>query len=220
MVKNYLFIIVCALSFFSCTKENVLPSALSIKSVSLKADTGSSDTEEMNVRSSDTETVLVENDTILWCNGTDIEWYNATTEELKISDKLYVPSMWWRLEGGTLVIFLYDKKLLSFPIPNPISSKYPTYPCIETYLEIISPEPSGEPDRIVMPGDAPPAKGECKWHYYIRKGYPEAKNPNWTEAQANYWASQDAEKEKRWKAIEREWNIFIEQLKKEGKYRE
>ncbi|MDL2306384.1 hypothetical protein LJC72_13805 [Bacteroides sp. OttesenSCG-928-D19] len=50
--------------------------------------------------------------------------------------------------------------------------------------------------------------------YYICKGYP------WNPKDGNDSSNSDAEREKNWKAIEPEWNIFIEQLKKEGRYKE
>ena len=55
--------------------------------------------------------------------------------------------------------------------------------------------------------------------YYISKGYP-MWGPAERELMVNTpWEQIDEEREKNWKAIEPGWNKFIEQLKKEGKYR-
>jgi hypothetical protein len=50
--------------------------------------------------------------------------------------------------------------------------------------------------------------------YYIKDGYP---NWDWLQEDKNHPVY--IEREKNWKAIESGWNIFIEQLKKEGRYR-
>jgi hypothetical protein len=193
MKKNYLSIIVCALCFSSCAKENMTNSALSIKAVYSKADTGgSSGTEEVNARSAGTE-----NDTVLWCRGNDIEWYNATTSELKLSDNTSHRNI-----GGKFVIFLYDKELLSFPIGNAFSSYLPADPSIFIFCEAKL-KPSGDQMDRMYVGDGkyiPPFDGdyiaeyEYSWRYFINPREPLNLIP--------------------------EWNIFIEQLKKEGKYRE
>ncbi|MDR2773566.1 MAG: hypothetical protein LBC19_02280 [Tannerella sp.] len=216
MKKNYLSIIVCALCFSSCAKENMTNSALSIKAVIPKVDTGNSDTEEVNVRSSDTGNDGAENDTVMWCRGLDIEWYNTTTDELKISNNTLGNYF------GTLVIFLYDKELLSFSMDHPTSSVITIRPCIHCECEEIIPNPSGEPDKMYVPGEYFPdfeRKSEC--HYYIssKKNHP-VFTKSFRERNKWNWAAIDALLEEQWKAIEPEWNIFIEQLKKEGKYRE
>jgi hypothetical protein len=57
--------------------------------------------------------------------------------------------------------------------------------------------------------------------YYISKGYPGWHPSEWGESTKHWdWASIDEAREKSWKVIEPDWNKFIEQLKKEGRYRE
>jgi hypothetical protein len=224
MDKNYLFIIGigCILCFSSCTKENenAFPSALSVKAVSSKADAGSSDTKDVNTRSSNTETGRAENDTVLWCNGSDIEWYNATTGELRMKHTLEFPYL-----KGKFVIFLHDKELLSLLYVSPYSSASHVCPCITYYgWEEIEQASSGQPqgtqvDRVVEPGEYRESVKLSRPRYYICESYP-VFSKGFRENNKWDWAAIDALIEKNRKAIEPEWNLFIEQLKKEGKYRE
>lgn len=171
MVRFKLFIVVCVLCLSSCSKGNITDSALSIKSIYNEVDAGSSNTENE-----------VKRDTLLWCDGDNIKWYNIKTGELVLkTNPLYMPAT------DYLVVFLDDKELIRFELASLTSSGYTATPCL----------------ILALPGQS--SEEIC---YFICKGYP-----RWSDII-------DAEREKNWKAIEPEWNIFIEQLKKEGKYRE
>ena len=217
MVKNYLFIVVCALCFSSCTKENSTDSALYFKSVSPKVDTRSSNMEED-----------LKYDTLVWCTGNDIIWYNATTGELKLKYFSELPH-----ELFKLIVFLDEKQLFSLEVSNRISSTSTNFPCInwdEGKLRVH--KYKGEP-YIPMPGEYHVCNdSDCEYvelvydnpGYYISKGYPRWEdNPKTRNIYPNFVEDRtflDAEREKNWKTIEPEYNLFIEQLKKEGKYRE
>ena len=195
MAKNC-FLIVCIVCVVSCSKEDNRNSALSIKAEFPQVATRSSNTEED-----------IKLDTLLWCPGYNIKWFNATTGELKLNNTPSIPE----LSGSIyLVVFLDDKKLLTFKTANNYSSATSDYPCIimepgegywrcKTHLKDHIPVPSCEMEYIMIKERS----------YYISKGYP----PRWTG-----FAGEECEKN--WKAIEPEYNLFIEQLKKEGKYRE
>jgi hypothetical protein len=228
IMKNYMFIIGCILCFSSCTKENenALPSALSIKVVSPKADAGSSDTKDVNTRSSNTETDRAENDTVLWCNGSDIEWYNATTGELKLnnpySNEFHDPI------DGSLVIFLYDKELLNFPIDCwDLLSYYVIFPHIKVVSIKVELPPSSEPkeDRVIdqalhdqLLREGLYLRKYRDYRYYISKGFEISHEDEYYKYRYRYFDV--TVHKKTWKELEPEWNLFIEQLKKEGKYRE
>ena len=225
MVKNYLLIIVCALCFSSCTKENSTNSALYFKSVSPKVDARSSNPEEDS-----------KYDTLVWCTGNDIEWYNATTGELKLKYFSELPYSLFKL-----IVFLEEKQLFSLETSNTASSISTAFPCINwdegkkmvhKYKGVFFLETNEEPHYH---------DSNCEWEelvycnpgYYISKGYPRMhpiirelyinmglySDPNWY-SESPSWADIDAACEKNWKAIEPGYNLFLEQLKKEGKYRE
>jgi hypothetical protein len=174
---------------------------LSIKSVSTSGDTGNSNI-DVDTRSSN-----IKYDTIIWCTGNNIEWYNATTGELKFN---ITPPL---VYSGYLVFFLDDRILLNLEVANPYSSHSTAYPCINTEPERGVWHCKTHPNEDHIPGPA------CEYeytvieeaHYYISKGYP-----RWGDF--NNYA--DEAREKNWKTIEHEYNLFIEQLKKEGRYRE
>jgi hypothetical protein len=129
----------------------------------------------------------------LWTTGDNIKWYNGTTG--KIEFKVRPPLMrgFPPFFYQYLVVFLDDKELIRFETVTGISSIATARPCI-----------TEEEDG-----------------YYISKGYPRWDPMDRNESTAHWdWDEIDAPREKNWKAIEPEWNIFIEQLKKEGKYRE
>ena len=128
----------------------------------------------------------------LWCTGDNIKWYNGTTEELKFNTTPPPISGFPPFFYEYLVVFLDDKELIRFETVSGISSIATARPCIIEKYEY----------------------GDDGVFYYICKGYP------WDPKGGNEGTVLDEEREKNWKAIEIEWNIFIEQLKKEGKYRE
>ena len=129
----------------------------------------------------------------LWCTGDNIRWYNGTTGELKFNTTPPPISGFPPFFYEYLVVFLDDKELIRFETVTPISSISTARPCITL-------EEDG---------------------FYINKGYPRWDPKDRDESTAHWdWESIDAAREENWKAIEPEWDIFIEQLKKEGKYRE
>ena len=187
-------ILICGMAFFfvsSCNKEDNMSSALNIKAVVVAQSVRSAPSE-------DDERVS----TRLWCQGKDIEWYNETTGELKLKNNSDMNCV------AGLVVYLDDKKLFTLEVVNGASSIATDFPCINwepvegygrclTHLEDHTPLPSCEYMEYIV----------TEAQYYISKGYPR-------------WADViNEEREKNWKAIENEWNIFIKQLKKEGKYR-
>ena len=195
----------------SCNKESSPESALFIKSVSSTGDARST-TIEPDLR----------NDTIMWCTGNDIEWYNATTEELRLSKAIELPISWpWRQIH--LVVFLQDKKLLSFEAHNGLSSISTAYPCITSEWDgesLYKGCKCGNKQDHIPGENCEPVWEHSVVHYYISKGYPRWDPKDRDEKTAHWdWASIDEVRDRNWKAIENEWNIFIEQLKEEGKYR-
>ena len=204
MVMKILFFLVCTLFISSCVKEQSLYSALSIKSVITK----------VNTRSFSADENKVEYDTVLWCHGNDIEWYNATTGELKLKNAPPPESLFSYISPNffiSLSIYLNDIQLLSFPYISPYSSASAAFPCIVTVEEdgfkwvgcqCGSKEQAHvwSPNCEIILEKSEYAAGTIR--YFMGKSYPA-----------------DEESEKKWKAIEPEWNIFINQLKKEGKYR-
>ena len=132
----------------------------------------------------------------LWCTGDDIEWYNASTGELKLNIR---PKLIWGsppLDYEYLMVFLNEKLLIKFEAITGASRNVTDAPCITW----------GNLDMQT---------------YRIRKGYPDNVDI-WSDLRG-LWDSLDVlyeEREKNWKAIEPEWNIFIEQLKKEGRHKE
>ena len=158
----------------------------------------------------------------LWCTGKDIKWYNGTTGELKLKN---IPkSPYWSFFN--LVIFLDDIELFSLETYNPVLSAGPTVPCISW-------DP-GEGEWIYkgckcgnkqdhIPGQNCEGIWEYKGdggRYYISKYFVD-----WSEEVREEIASvlgQDYVDniDRKREAFEMGWDKFIEQLKKEGKYRE
>ena len=203
--------LICGVMVFisSCSKEDVGNSALSIyafgQPATRSAALNESGKEEKN----------------LWCTGNDIKWYNETTGELKLKNIPKVPYMTF----FKLTIFLDDMELFSLETANPVSSIATAFPCINW-------EPDGE---LIYKGckcgneqDHITGKAcEPIWdytgdggHYYISKGYPRWHPLERDESTAHWdWDSIDADREENWKTLEPGWSTFIEQLKKEGKYK-
>jgi hypothetical protein len=199
----------CALCFSSCTKEKITKSALHINAISYTVDTRSSNTEKE-----------IKNDTLLWCAGDNIEWYNVTTGELKLKKDPIAGSTF--LNNCYLIVFLDDNMLFSLNVANPVSSISTHFPCINW-------EPGertckgckcgNKQDHISGPTCESIYVDEGA-HYYISKGYP-GWNPGDRGIETSHWdwESIDAEREKNWKTIEPGWSLFIQQLKKEGRYK-
>ena len=161
----------------------------------------------------------------LWSTGNNIKWYNAKTDELKFH-KIPISMV----HSLSIIVFLDDKQLISFDATSNVSSNTTHYPCIigdDDGKYVYRCKCGNKQDHVVGP--------TCEWRYEytgtggqyrISKGYPRW-DPREEEREEYYdpwwgtsWASRDSIREENWKAIEPEWNIFIEQLKKEGRYRE
>jgi len=203
----FVFFVFCTLFFSSCTREKYLNSALTIKSVY----------SNINTRSFLSDENKVESDTVLWCHGNDIEWYNATTGELKLKKAPPPESLCSYVTQSyfiSLSIFLNDIQILNFPYVSPLSSMGLHIPCIETEItsqyKWVGCQCGNKEESHVWGPNCQSIyvnnKDAGAIHYYIAKGYPR-------------WIIYE-ERENNWKAIETEWNIFINQLKREGKYRE
>ncbi|KAA6332682.1 hypothetical protein EZS27_018835 [termite gut metagenome] len=163
------------IQFLSCS-ENCEPSenfALYFKTVI---------SQETTLRSSSLKEM--KNDTILSliCTGKDIDWFNATTGELKFKD--YVDKS---IIVGGLCVYVNEEFLFSVGYVPDVMSYVLNYPVLKHSVN----------DN----------------RYYIKNGYP-----GWDEGNPNYLSVKE-DREKNWKEIEQGWNIFIEQLKKEGRYR-
>ena len=131
-------------------------------------------------------------DTFL-CTGDNIKWYNGTTGELKFKNMPRVEFGFPPRHIHYLIVLLGDIELIRFATVPSISSNSCLYACI-----------TEEPHKL-----------------YIRECYPfcdwaPGKRPEGTEWEG--WGTVIVDEN--WKAIEPEWNIFIKQLKKEGRYRE
>ena len=160
----------------------------------------------------------------LWCTGNDIEWYNGTTGELKLKNVPKFPEFpdWAFFK---LTVFLDDIELFSLDMPNPISSQGTGY-CPYVYWERGEIEYSGclcgnKQDHFVGPTCGRTIINEKVGRYYIFNSYL-----TWTQEAREQMASvmgqdyvDDIDKEKEKEAFELGWDKFIEQLKKEGKYR-
>ena len=197
----------------SCDKENDINSALSIYAF------GQSETRSAAFDESKNE---IKN---LWCTGNDIKWYNAATGELKFNITPPPISGFPPFIYEYLVVFLDDKELIRLETVTGISSISTARPCItweDDGERIYKGCKCGkELDHISGPTCEPIWEYTGNSGYYISKGYPRWDPKDRDESTAHWdWDSIDAAREENWKAIESEWNIFIEQLKKEGKYRE
>ena len=129
----------------------------------------------------------------LLCTGDNIEWFNGTTGEIKFKKLPYMHLGMPPLRYHYLVIFLNDNELIRFATTTSISSYSYDHPCIT------------EGNRTL----------------YISKCYPHCDYcESCKRPEGVGWDDFYARVDENWKAIEPEWNIFIKQLKKEGRYRE
>ncbi|MDR2914581.1 MAG: hypothetical protein LBV74_07100 [Tannerella sp.] len=220
MVKNYLFLLICILCVCSCSEENDHNTVSALKFVSLN------DQSEAQTYSSEQE-----DGGSIWCTGNEIEWYNATTGELKVKTTPPPICGFPPFRYQYLVVFLDDKELLRLETVTSFSSIGINRPCITSE----SGEGSWQVKRVCKycskyegTTHIPDPRCECereyiyigeREYYYIGKGYPRW-DPKDRDESLWDWTFLDAEREKNWKAIEPGWNLFIEQLKKEGRYRE
>jgi hypothetical protein len=207
--------LICGVMFFfvsSCNKESNTDSALYFKAFYPNVDTRTYSAEQEDASKSDI---------ILLFTGNDIKWYNATTGELKFNNIPNLPYPTF----SRLDIYLDDFMLLSFRVASPFSSISTAFPCINAEFDgeqkYKGCKCGNKQDHIPGPNC------ESIWdytgegvRYYISRGYPRW-DPKDRGVETSHWnwESIDAEREKNWKAIEPEWNLFIQQLKKEGKYR-
>ena len=128
----------------------------------------------------------------LWCSGDNIEWYNGTTGRIKFKARPPISYSTHWLYTSNLVVYFNDEELISFIFTTFTSSIGYSLPCIVS-----------ETDGL-----------------YIRECYPFC---DWVPGKRPEDAEWDDFKvllDENWKAIEPEWDIFIKQLKKEGRYRE
>ena len=137
-------------------------------------------------------------DTLLF-KGENIEWYNATTSEIKFKS-LENTDVSFGLFGGLVSLIVCQGETELFTLDGAISS--------------VSSISYNHP--VLIHG------GENHVSYYIGRGYPNWEywtEEFWTETNWDRKADWVKEREKNWKAIEQGWNIFIEKLKEEDKYR-
>ena len=208
IVTSALFCVFVFLVISSCNRRNT-KSELNIKGVGIIMNQSTSSYEAG-------EEIKV--DTFFYCTGT-IEWYNVTTNELKITliDNEDVPLVGWKNIGYS--IFLDDEKLFDLGMASCFMSHSLNVPVLIYGCSLINDDPDTyTPERFGK--------------YHIGRGYP-----NWEYWKKNFWTgkvwtatgwekpTEDCEdnwvkeREKNWKAIEPGWNKFIAQLKKEKKYR-
>jgi hypothetical protein len=155
----------------------------------------------------------------LWCTGNDIKWYNGTSGELKLKNIPKAPD--WTF--FKLTIFLDDTELFSLVTDIPWSSVGLGSPFIScepgeiVYSDCLC---GNKQDHIVGPNCGHTILKQGTSRYYISYNYyqywtQEAREQTLSVMGQEYVDKIDKEKE----AFERGWNIFIQQLKKEGKYR-
>ena len=155
----------------------------------------------------------------LWCTGNDIEWYNGTTGELKLKNIPKVPD--WTF--FKLTILLDDIELFSLVTAVPWSSVglySPFISCEQGEIVYSDCLCGNKQDHIVGPNCGHTILKQGAAHYYISYDYyqfwtQEAREQTASVVGQDYVDKIDKEKE----AFEHGWNIFIQQLKKEGKYR-
>ena len=137
----------------------------------------------------------------LWHQKTNIEWYNETTSEIKFGNENVTGILYF--ENG--IVYSGGKKLFELYWSSCFMSRSVNAPSL-----------------IDCSMTSSLLENNISEKYYIGRGYP-----NWEYWTEEFWAETNLDKtpdwmkerEKNWKAIEPGWNEFIEQLKKEGKYR-
>ena len=195
----------------SCNKENNMSSALNIKAVVISSPSvkNTLTEEEMKV------------DTLLWCQGKNIEWYNETTGEIKFKkleneDRFLVTASGFMVYLGEELLFQLggSMSVMSYTLNYPVLVDGVDESFNDDYRQ-------GKPDWYASGNEIYPQR---PLKYYIGRGYP-----NWEYWTEEFWTRTNwdktvnadwvEEREKNWKAIEPGLNKFIEQLKKEGKHR-
>ena len=175
----------------SCNKESNTKSTLNIK-----ADVKSSS----SVKSTLAETKEV--DMLLWCQGSNIDWYNETTGELKLKEQ--IPTRFTTDDSDYFEVFymyLGDELLFKLAPISVIKSTMHNYPVL---IEDIN-EDNDDPKYYI-------GRGYPNWEYWTDKFWTDT---NWDKAENAHWVEL---RELNWNAIKSEWNKFIEYLKEEGKY--
>ena len=174
--------LICGAMFWvasSCNKENNANSALNIKAVVW-----------VEAANNIAETDL-KNETLL------IEWFNATTREIKFKSAVN-GDFFMSVSGGlvSLIVCLDKTELFTLDAVSSISSFSLNHPILI--------HSGGERGYFI-------GRGYPDWEYWTEKF--------WTETNWDKNADWVTEREKNWKEIELGWNKFVAQLKKEGKYR-
>ena len=150
-----------------------------------------------SVKSLSEEDTIQPIDTVSFFSGNDIAWYNVTTKELKFKESFR--GLTFPLWGFCDLLILSDDILLfsiNLILTNNFSSIAFAAPCL--YIEF-------DDDRI---------------RYILGKGYPDVDAVRSLGYDLDSsWAEHIEACERNWKPIEQSWNLFIQQLKKEGKYR-
>ena len=136
------------------------------------------------------ESIRGVHDTLFWFFGNEIEWYNGETGELKFTENVPEPTFIGAQSGilRLLVIVFLDDEALLNFNYVKFSYTSSTFATPFPNIAIHSCEKCG-------------VQYTC---YFISKCFP---------PQLLF-----PDREKNWKTIEPAWNIFVEQLKKEGKY--
>ena len=134
-------------------------------------------------------------DTLLF-KGDNIEWYNETTSEIKFKNNPDV-NYFWNVYGGlvSIIVCLDEVELFTLDAISAHSSVSLNHPVLIR-----------DPEGLYI------GRGYPNWEYRTEKFWTET---GWNKETEASWVN---DREKNWKAIEPGWNIFIEQLKKEGKY--
>ena len=166
-----------------------------------------------------------EGNKVLWCTGNDIEWYNGTTGELKLKNLPKVAD-WFPFK---LSIFLDDTELFSLVTVLPWSSLGSSYPFISwergeiEYSHCICGY-RGNQDHLIGPNCGHTILKQHPGRYFIFNTYlnwPQHWTQEALEQMASFMGQDCVDEIVRAKAaFEQGWDKFIEQLKKEGRYRE
>ena len=191
--------LICGIWFASsCNKKDNSELALNIKAVAKSSP---------SVRSTFSEET-VQNEILLWCKGKKIEWYNATTGELKLekleNETVHPHQLVTDNYFDVFYMYLGDDILFKLRPISVVMSIALNYPVL---VEDVNEDFNDAPKYYI-------GRGYPNWEYWTDKFWTDT---NWDKAENAHWVE---ERELNWKAIEPEWNKFIEHLKEEGKYRE